>query len=310
MPDHRKTVAKNLPGTRSDARTKNKETVVATAAEPITQPTIPPSGDADSLAGEETNSSKTPATDSKTTIVVSEEEELRELCAEADAKAKELIGPYHALQVRISGELFPILLQIKTLLPHGEWTPWYESFCKRHHITTSIRTVQRGFAELTGDRLLTNGSGSGIGSSSCKQSSPAVEQAAKLLAEAKDKFGKAAEGGSEQAKAAIAQYEKEYDDAIAKVDGLGGRAAKAVKPVVAETRINKRLAAIVEIAERYIRVMERVVNAATPTDRQQRDIEKTRESWRKVLQDARTLSWAVKVIDEHSQEHEEEENAA
>ena len=67
----------------------------------------------------------------------------------------------------------------------------------------------------------------------------------------------------------------------------------------AETRVNKRLAAIVEVAEKYIRVMERVVrsDAVTLTDRQQRDIEKASESWRKVLRDARELSWAAKIIE-------------
>jgi hypothetical protein len=71
----------------------------------------------------------------------------------------------------------------------------------------------------------------------------------------------------------------------------------------ADLKINKRLAAIVEVAEKYIRVMERVVFSKTValTVRQRRDIEKATESWRKVLRDARALSWAVRVIEEQEE---------
>jgi hypothetical protein len=124
-----------------------------------------------------------------------------------------------------------------------------------------------------------------------------VKQAAELLASAKAQLGKSAEGGSEVAKAHIADYEKRYDDAVAAAEKKQADIAKVTEKPSAEMRVNRRLAAIVEIAERYIRVMERVVNTATVTDRQKKDLEKASEVWAKVLRDARELSWAVKVIE-------------
>lgn len=277
----------------------------------VNAPVMPLAGDADPLAvlvpaeaivnEEEKNSSKTSATDSKTTIVASDsEKELQKLCDEADAKATELLTPYHALQVRISGELFPILLRIKNLLPHGEWGLWYGNFCTRHHITTSLRTVQRAFADLTDNRLLTDGKPT--------QKSPAnaaVAAAADLLASAKEQLGKSAAEGSEQAKAHIQQYEKAYTDAVAAAakEPASTAATANVKPS-AETRVNRRLAAMVEAGERYIRVIERVVysEAVTLTDRQKKDIEKAAEPWRKVLRDARELTWAIKTIERQEEE--------
>lgn len=287
---------------------------MATASQPIEQPILPPMGDADSLAelglaettGDEGEkiSSKTPETESQTTTVVSaEEEELRELCNEADKKAKELLVPYHALQVRISGELFPILLRIKTLLPYGEWTPWYDNFCKRHHITTSIRTVQRGFAELTGDRLLTEGKpGAKSTRNGVTPSEPeGVVIARRELTQLEEQIGTAPTAG--EAKQLHDEYKQRLADAeaaaaneaVAKADAAPKNIAKSSP----ETRVNKRLVAIVEVAERYIRVMERVVDsdAVTLNDRQQRDIEKAKEPWRKCLRDAREVSWAVRVIE-------------
>ena len=273
----------------------------------------PPMGNADPLTElgpatpasvEEIISLKTPPEISNATVVVSvEEEELRKLCDEADAKAKELVGPYHALQVRISGELFPILLRIKTLLPHGEWTPWYENFCKRHHITTSMRTVQRGFAELTGDRLLTDGKpGTKSTRNGVTPSEPeAVVIARRELTQLEKQIGTSPTAG--EAKQLHDEYKQRLADAeaaaaneaVAKADAAPKNIAKSSP----ETRVNKRLAAIVEIAERYIRVMERVVysDAVTLDDRQQRDIEKAKEPWRKCIRDAREVSWAVRVIE-------------
>ena len=277
-----------------------------------TTPVIPSEGAADpqmesvpakSIVNEEGKKfSKTPAKDSKTTLVVSDpEEELRKLCDEADAKAKELLAPYYALQVRISGELFPILLRIKSLLPHGEWTPWYENFCQRHHITTSLRTVQRAFADLTDNKLLSDGTSR----SNPSRNAAALKQAAEMLALTKAELGKSAEGGCEQAKAIIASEEKNYADAVTAAakeqQATAGNAEVKPSP---EMRVNKRLASIVEIAERYIRVMERVVHTAPQTERQKDDLEKTRKAWRKVLQDARTLSWAVQVIEKQDDEEE------
>jgi protein gp37 len=219
------------------------------------------------------------------------EAELRQLCDDADAKATELIGLYHSLQVRISGELFPLLLRIKTLLPHGEWTPWFEAFCKRHNITTSIRTVQRVFESLTDNKLLTNGKP--VRKSSLNA---AVVQAENNLADAKEKLAKSAEGGNTQAKDYLAKYEKEYADAVA---AAKAQTVDATEKPPAELKINKKLANIVEVGERYIRVMERIVysDSVTLTDRQRHDLEKASKAWRKCLRDARELSFAVKIIE-------------
>lgn len=130
----------------------------------------------------------------------------------------------------------------------------------------------------------------------------AVTQAAKELADAKLKLGKSAENGSEQAKAILADYEKKHEAAL--VQALADTTADSNAKPSSEFKVNKRLASIVEIAERYIRVMERVVHTAPQTDRQKDDIEKARKSWRKVLQDARTLSWAVQVIEKQDEEEE------
>jgi len=127
-------------------------------------------------------------------------------------------------------------------------------------------------------------------------SSSAAQAAQKALADAKAQLGASAEAGNEQAKAIIAGYEKAVNDAA------------VVKPEQTksspEMRVNKRLAAIVEVAERYIRVMERVVKDTTPTERQKKDIEKASEAWHKVLQDARQLSWAIKIIERQEEEEE------
>ncbi len=162
-------------------------------------------------------SPKSPREILKTTDVATErEDELRELCNEADAKAKQLLGEYHALQVRISGELFPVLLRIKTLLPYGEWETWYEAFCKRHHITTSLRTVQRAFAALTSpDRLLTTRKAPARRTAAAGADTSAVRQARANLAEAKEKLGASAEAGHEPSRAILAQYEAELSEAEA-----------------------------------------------------------------------------------------------
>lgn len=162
-------------------------------------------------------SPKSPREISKTTDVATEhKDELRELCNEADAKAKQLLGEYHAVQVRISGELFPALLRIKTLLPYGEWETWYEAFCKRHHITTSMRTVQRAFAALTSpDRLLTTRKVPARRTAAAGEDTSAIEQARANLAEAKQQLGPSAEAAHEPSKAILAQYEAELVEAEA-----------------------------------------------------------------------------------------------
>lgn len=162
-------------------------------------------------------SQETPTTDSKTTIVrFDQEEELKNLCDEADTKAKELVGLYHVLQVRISGELFPLLLRIRTLLLHGEWTPWYENFCKRHHITTSMKTVQRAFKTLTtDDRLLTDGKPVAKPSQKTVTTAEpeAVTTARAELAELEEQIGTSPTG--EGAKQLHEEYKKKLADAVA-----------------------------------------------------------------------------------------------
>jgi hypothetical protein len=144
--------------------------------------------------------------------------------------------------------------------------------------------------------------GDSKGSKGGSSKNAAVTQAAKELADAKLKLGKSAEDGSEQAKAILADYKKKHEAALvqAQADATADSNAKPSS----EFKVNKRLAAIVEVGERYIRVMERVVHTAPQTDRQKDDIEKARKSWRKVLQDARTLSWAVQVIEKQGEEEE------
>lgn len=127
-------------------------------------------------------------------------------------------------------------------------------------------------------------------------SSSAAKTAQKALADAKAQLGTSAEAGNEQAKAIIAGYEKAVNDAA------------VVKPEQTksspEMRVNKRLAAIVEVAERYIRVMERVVNDDTLNERQRKDIGKVRLAWRKVLRNAQELTFAVRVIERQEEEEE------
>lgn len=129
----------------------------------------------------------------------------------------------------------------------------------------------------------------------------AVTQAAQLLSDAKAKLGRSAEDGSEEAKAILADYEQRHADAIAAAEKDKETAKPSPSP---ETRVNRRLATIVNVAEKYIRVMERVVNTATITDRQKKDLDKASEAWAEVLRDARELSWAVKVIEKQGEKEE------
>jgi uncharacterized damage-inducible protein DinB len=188
-------------------------------------------------------------------------------------------------------------------LPAQTWTDYVEASGVSPDAYRKWKSRMNESMKLLGGMVSSDSNGKGgKGGASRRQSNSTVAEAAKKLAEAKAKLGGSAEGGNEQAKAHIAQYEKEYADAVAKAGESDNKTDATEKPS-AETKINKRLAAIVEIAEKYIRVMERAVqsNAVTLTDRQQRDIEKARESWRKVMQDARTLSWAVRVIEEQEE---------
>lgn len=260
-------------------------------------PSAPPAKDADpqtelvpatSAPVEEKSSVKTSADISNATPVANEEE-IVQLDRKINSVALSIVGEF---QGRVETELLPLLYRMRSILPHGEWGKWYAGFCERHRIQWSIRNVQRKFKQLEdgwkeGPTRINN------------SKNAAVVEAANLLADAKVEFGKTVEGGSEQAKANIAQYEKEYADAVAAAKAEAGTATDTAKKPSAEMRVNKRLANIVEIGEKYIRVMERVVNsnAVTLTDRQRHDLEKASEPWRKCLRDARELSFAVKVIE-------------
>lgn len=125
--------------------------------------------------------------------------------------------------------------------------------------------------------------------------SAAVTEAEKNLVEAKTKFGPLAEGGNPQAKAYLAEYEQAHAKAVAATEAT----ETETEEPKADLKVNKRLSAIAEVAERYIRVMERVVYSGnvTLTDRQKHDLERALQPWRKVLRDARELTWAIKTIE-------------
>lgn len=182
----------------------------------IDAPTTPPAGDADSLAGlvpaasaAEIISPKTPPDILDATNVAFEISQLdrEQLEKKIEEKATEIVGQFTN---RLADELFPLLYAMRSRLPHGQWGKWYAAFAERHPINLTLRSVQRKFAELEegwGVKVVSRGSAR-------KRVSPAVKQAEQLLEDAKEAFGKAAEGGSEQAKATIAQYEQEYTNAV------------------------------------------------------------------------------------------------
>lgn len=132
-----------------------EENEMATASQTIEQPTLPPAGNADSLAGVGPATSATEITSLKTSadipnttfdaFAVGAKEEIEELEKEIDDKAAEIIGQF---KDRLETELVPLLWRMKRILPHGEWIPWYERFRKRMRIKASLRTVQRWFKEL------------------------------------------------------------------------------------------------------------------------------------------------------------------
>jgi hypothetical protein len=224
---------------------------------------------------QEINFQETPAELSNATSVATAEE-IAQLDLTINSVALSIVGEF---QGRVETELLPLLYRMRSILAHGVWGKWYAAFCERHRIQWSIRTVQRKFKQLEDGWR-----------EEAPRDKSAIVQAASLLASAKEQLGKSAEGGCEQAKAHIARYEQDYTDAV---EAASAQPLKATS----EHKVNKRLASIVEAGERYIRVMERVYNDTTLTDRQRRDLDKAKESWRVVLRDARELSWAVHVID-------------
>jgi hypothetical protein len=235
-------------------------------------------------SAEETIFQKTTADISNATPVATAEE-IEQLDRKINSVALSIVGEF---QGRVETELLPLLYRMRSILPHGQWGKWYAGFCERHRIQWSIRSVQRKFKQLE--------DGWKEGPTRINKSkNAAVVEAGNLLADAKVQFGKSAEDGNEEAKAIIADYEKRHSDAVAQADATVDATAKPS----AEMRVNKRLAAIAEAGERYIRVMARVIysDSVTLTDRQQHDLEKASEQWNKCLRDARELSWAVKVIE-------------
>lgn len=170
-----------------------------------TAPSAPPAGDADPQAA------LVPAIPTDVANATNVANDLRTLNREQlekkiEAKATEIVDQFTN---RMADELFPMLYAMRSQLRHGEWGKWYAAFCERHPINLTLRSVQRKFAELEagwGVKVVSRGQ--------TKKVSPAVKQAEQLLSDAKEAFGKAADGGSEQAKATIAQYEQEYADAV------------------------------------------------------------------------------------------------
>jgi len=178
------------------------------------------------------------------------------------------------------------------------WTEYVESSGANPDAYRKWKSRMNAATKQLGTVVVPDGGNGGKNGGSSKNA--AVTQAAKELADAKLKLGKSAEDGSEQAKAILADYEKKHEAALvqAQADTKGDSNAKPSS----EFKVNKRLAAIVEVGERYIRVMERVIKTDALTDRQKKDIEKASQAWRKVLRDARELTWAIKTIERQEKE--------
>ena len=102
---------------------------------------------------------------------------------------------------------------------------------------------------------------------------------AKLLAEAREQFGKAAAAGDEKSAAIIAKYEAEYE------------AAKAMRDAGQPSIDRDKLVSIVEIGEQYIRALERIVYSppVNLTKEQRSALQKPMEAWRKILRDVRGM---------------------
>jgi hypothetical protein len=282
-------------------------------AQLIDSPVMPPAGSADPLPA------LLPATD--TTCVAATQVSFRTMtCAQLFEFVK-----YRAIRVnahveglrRRASELYPALLEVEARynkqqgaradlhdlkaqgfheflysvgVPPGTFRSW------KSRVNTAIK--QLGYVVDTDGSAESDGKGrSSGGGISHKKVSPIVERAAENLADAKAQLDRAAEGGNEHAKTIIQQCEQDYADALAKAEA--DSKGDVTKKSLAETKINKRLAAIVEVGEKYIRVMERVVysDAVILTDRQRHDLKKASEPWRKMLREARELSWAVKILE-------------
>ena len=285
-----------------------------TSSQLTDQPTLPPMGDADPQA--------VPVPATSTPVTVTQVKTLADLTSvELDAyiKDKAIRCQRHVAGfARRVSELYLALFEMEGRFKKQQgartdlkeltaktWTKYVEGSGANYDAYRKCKSRMNESMELLGGTVSSDSnSKGGKGGASRRQSNSTVAEAAKNLAEVKKQLGPAADKENEQAKAIISQSQKAYDDAVAKANEPNSTIKE--KPLT-ETRVNKRLAAIVEIAEKYIRIMERAIqsDAFTLTDRQKRDIEKARESWRKVLLDARELSWAVRVIEGVIEEQEE-----
>ncbi len=104
-------------------------------------------------------------------------------------------------------------------LPAQTWTEYVEASGVDPATYRKWKSRQNQTLKLLGGVVAPDGTGSGNGRGSSRHTTnpatAAVNQAAKDLADAKAKLGRAAEDGSEQAKTIIAGYEKAHEDAVA-----------------------------------------------------------------------------------------------
>jgi hypothetical protein len=121
-------------------------------------------------------------------------------------------------------EILPLLDRMNSLLSHHSlmhtpglpgWGAWYANFSRSIKLNWHMRTVQRKLAKYRGEDY--RGEGSMPTGARGTSLTPEQATAAKLLADAKEQFGKSAAEGNEQAAAIIAEYEKAVDDASAEV---------------------------------------------------------------------------------------------
>lgn len=191
-----------------------------------------------------------------------------DVMVELAADATNVVQAEDALVGRVEDELIPLLFKMRTLLPHGQWIPWYKAFRTRYKKVAGLRQVQRGFRKLKG-----------LDSKKKKPEKAADIPEAIALADAERELGQSAAQGNLQAKAIIAECRAAYE------------AAKARKGAEHPPIGRERLASIIETAERYVLALERMVCSAY-TEEQMKHLQKPREAWRKILRDdARGFRW-------------------
>ena len=148
---------------------------MATASQPIDQPTLPPLGDADpsavlgpAISAAENNSQETPPdscelgsiepslTDAEKKAAV---DEFQKLDAEVYTKADELAGEYQALMQRFNDELLPCCDQVQAFLSQRgsmhipglpSWTAWRDKLLKKlqKKMKMSLSTFKRRLKEF------------------------------------------------------------------------------------------------------------------------------------------------------------------